>query len=315
MRVKIATDFFLKNRLTVMRLARDFLVTERNAQLPTIKHYENLFAFSRGTVQAAMMFLIEQGCITTQFKGQLGTYLTSKNIEKLWEYSGFGTLTGALSLPLNDLVAGLATGVCECMKSGNIPFNCVFVQSSMTRIKGLERNKFDFVVASKLTEMALLADYPSLMKVMDLPGCMYSGEYVLLFSTPGRKNMEDNMTVAVDPSSVDQQYLTACVCKGRRGIKYNEQTYIKTRESVIRGESHVTVARLDTIEEKYLSQCRRLDLPQFSRDRILDFSTSVILSHRENYGIDKILSHALKPAVIADIQEQVMDRRMVPGYY
>lgn len=298
-----------------MRLARDFLVTEVHDQLQTIKYYQDLFSVSRGTVQAAMMFLIDQGCITTHFKGQLGTYLVSKDMEKLWEYSGFGTLNGAMSLPLNDLVAGLATGICECMKIGNIPFNCVFVQGSQTRINGLDKNKFDFVVASKLTEMALLDDFSSLKKVMTLPDCKYSGEYVLLFSVPGKKTVEDHMIVAVDPSSVDQQYLTKCVCKGRSGIRYNELTYIKTRDSVVRGESHVTVARLDTVEEKYLPQCSRLEIPQFSREAILNFSTSVILSHHENYGIDKILSHVLKPELIASVQKQVMQNEMVPSYY
>ena len=85
--MKISEDFFLKHRLAVMRLSRDLLSAKLDEQLKTVDYYEEALSVSRGTVQKAMQFLIEQRCIETQFRGHLGTYLLMKDEKKLWEFS------------------------------------------------------------------------------------------------------------------------------------------------------------------------------------------------------------------------------------
>lgn len=144
--MKISNDFFLKNRLAVMKLSRDLLSAQLDERLKTVDYYEEALSVSRGTVQKAMQFLIEQHCIETQFRGHLGTYLLMKDDEKLWEFSGFGVLSGSMPLPLNTLSAGLATGICDCMRISNTPFNFVFAQGSRTRMKGLQLGKYDLLL-------------------------------------------------------------------------------------------------------------------------------------------------------------------------
>ena len=315
--MNISSDFFLKNRLVVMRLCRDLLSLKPDEQLMTIDHYVEMLSVSRGTVQKAMQFLIDQDCISTHFRGHLGTFLLTKNDEKLWEYSGLGTLSGAMSLPLNKLVAGLATGICDCMRFGNIPFNCIFVQGSRTRMKGLVLGKYDFVVASSLTESVLIKEFDGVEAVMKLAGCAYGGRYILLFADPEKSAIEDGMTVAVDPTSVDQLYLTDLLCEGRKGVAYNKLTYIETRHSVMSGESDVTVARTDVLGSVSCSpgQIKEISLPGFSRREIESFSETVIIARRDNYGLADILQDSLRPSVVANAQKKVMNGSRSPAYF
>jgi hypothetical protein len=318
--VFISEDFFLKNRLVVMNLARDLLITELDQQLQTIDSYVEKFSVSRGTVQAAMQFLIEQGCVTTQFRGHLGSYLLTKDNDKLWGFSGFGTLTGAISLPLGPLVSGFATGICDCMRAGNIAFNFVFVQGSRTRINGLKQGKYDFVVASSLTEQVLLKenDNESIEKAMTLPGCAYAGKYILLFADDSKTEIEDGMTIAVDTASIDQLFLTNLVCKGKKNIKFNELTYISTRFSVKEGASDATISRTDVIGslgEGFQSHAKELFLPDYTRKELESFSTAVILIKKGNYGLCNILRRILRPSVVSNSQKKVMAGLRTPSYY
>lgn len=311
--MKISDNFFLKNKLAVMNLARDFLVIEPGDTLPTIDSYVNAFSMSRGTIQSAMLFLSQKKCISTQFRGHLGTVLLDKNQSLLWDYSGFGSLTGAMSLPLNPLVSGLATGICECMKDNTISFNCAFIQGSRTRLEGLSKDKYDFVIASQLTSTILLNQYPSIHKVMDLDGCAYSGKYTLLFRS-GLTEVQDGMVVAFDSSSIDQVYLTNLVCQGKK-IERFETSYINTRLSVINGSADFTVARMDAINPIYFSQCADLCLPDYTPQEIESFTNTVVLASSNNYGIDKLLSHVLQANKILEIQNQVINGTMPPLYY
>ncbi len=299
-----------------MRLSRDLLSTKPDEQLQTVDYYVKKLEVSRGTVQKAMQFLIDQQCITTHFRGQLGTFLLTKDSDKLWEYSGLGTLSGAMSLPLNKLVAGLATGICDCMKLGGIPFNCIFMQGSRTRMKGLDAGKYDFIVASKLTESVLLPEYPSLETVMKLPGCAYAGRYILLFSDPSKTAIEDGMSVAVDRNSFDQFHLTELICADKK-VRYNELTYIETRFSVKRGESDVTVCRTDALESLGMTQehIKDIALPHITKKDFDAFSDSVVLARRDNYAIADILQSTLRPSVIANSQKKVMSGARNPSYY
>lgn len=309
----VAKNFFLKNKLAVMNLARDFLVIEPGERIPPINYYVEAFSMSRGTIQSAMLFLSQEHCITTQFKGPLGTILLSKDSTLLWDYSGFGSLVGAMSLPLNGLVSGLATGICECMKAHKIAFNCAFIQGSRTRLEGLVRNKHDFIVASQLTTTILMNQYEDVYKAMDLNGCAYSGKYILMFRK-GLSKIKDGMTVSLDPSSLDQTYLTELVCRNKE-IKRLETSYINTRLSVINGKADFTVARTDTVKPPQIPQCYDLVLPNYTSKEIEEFSNTVILASKSNYGIDKLLKYVLDPDQILDVQNQVIEGLMPPLYY
>ena len=298
-----------------MKIARDMVAMPIGCKISTITEYAEKFNISRGTVQNAITYLSEKEAITIQKKGHMGTHLIHKDIDKIWSYTGWGSLTGVMSLPLNLLSSGLATGICECMKQHNINFNCIFIQGSKTRIEALANNKYDFGIASSLTALILKDRYKTLEVVSELEGCGYAGRYVLLFSDHKHNRLEDGMTIAVDPSSIDQLYLTDSLCKNVN-IKRLETTYINTYKNVALGNADVTVGRLDIINDTYANMHYvDLNLPDYTSQQVEDFSKAVILAGQDNYGLKNLLLEVLNPAEIGDIQSKVMSQQMFPSYY
>jgi ABC-type amino acid transport substrate-binding protein len=317
--MNFSQDFFLKHRLVVMKLSRDLFVTELDQQLRTIDYYIEQFSVSRGTIQAAMQFLITEGCITTQFRGHLGTFLLTKDMGKLWAFTGFGTLTGAMPLPLQTRASGFATGICDCMGAANIAFNCIFIQGSQTRLNGLLQGKYDFIVVTKLAEQVLKEEYTNIEKIMDLPGCSYNSKYIFLFKDPEKEEIEDGMMVAVDPTSVDQAYLAKIACENKKNITFlKKPSYLSAHLSVKEGESDVAITNIavaSSLGPEFQDNIKELKLSNLSKRDMEILSTPVILILKDNYGLDNILRQALRASLISNSQKKVMSGQLPPNYY
>ena len=324
----ISQDFFKKNRFVVMCLARDLFSTDLDHRMKTVAEYSTQLNVSAGTVQKAIQLLVDEKCITTYFRGHLGNFLISKDNKKLWDYSGFGTLSGAMQIPLGVLAQGIATGICDCMEEKGIPFNCVFIQGSNTRLKGLEQHKYDFIIASYLTAQIIKKDYPSLEEVMKLPNCLYGGQYLLYFSDTQKTLIEDGMCVAVDPSSIDQFILTQMLCEGKKNIRFIETTYWDTHYCVKEGKADVTVSRMDTLTSLYTDKQNSTDteernmhakelplLKGYSRKEMNLFHTAVILTSSDNYGMANLLCRTIRPNILSHVQKQIGSGLLAPRYY
>ena len=96
-----------------MHMARDLFLTDTGEKIPTINEYTELFGVSRGIVQNALETLTEDGSITMEKRGVLGTFLVSKDDEKLYAHTGWGAITGSMPIPLTPYFTSLATAVCE----------------------------------------------------------------------------------------------------------------------------------------------------------------------------------------------------------
>jgi len=314
----MSRDFYSKSQLVVMRLARDLLATNFDERTKPIKDYVREMGVSIGTVQKAMQVLIDQKCAVIYFRGHLGSFIVEKDVKKLWEYTGFGTLTGAVGLPLNPTIAGLSTGICDCMRIKDIPFNCVFMQGSNTRVKGLQQGNYDFIVASSLTGQVVSEHDNGIEKVVDLPGCVYSGRYTLLFADPAKTQVEDGMRVAVDPTSFDQHYLTQLVCKEKKDIVFLEMGYLETHNSVLSGQSDVIISRMDydPSSKEIEIRTQELVLPNhYTRKEIDQFGNAVVLARKDNYRLADLLRQYLRPNTVAYSQKQVQSGDRVARYY
>ena len=317
--MKYSQNFFLKHRLVIMNISRDLLVTEPGQRLHTIDHYIKKFLVSRGTIQMAMQFLIENGCISTQFCGHLGTFLLTKDMNKLWEFTGIGTLTGAMSIPLDRMTSGLATGICDCMRASNIIFNCIFIHGSHARVNSLVQGKCDFVVVTKLAQEVLNKKHKNIKAIINLPDCLYTTKYVLLFKDPGKLEIEDGMVVAIDPTSIDQTYLTELACKNRKNIRFKQApSFFNTRLSVANGESDVTVVNYSaahSLGPEFQAHIKELKLPEYEKDDLERLRTPVILILKDNYGLDTLLKRTLDASIIFNSQKGVVEGTNLPNYY
>ena len=317
--VNFSQEFFLKHRLVVMKLSRDLLAVEPGQQLQTIDYYIEQFSVSRGTIQMAMQFLIANGCISTEFRGHLGTYLISKNKDKLWEFAGIGTLTGSMPIPLDIRASGFATGICDCMRTSTIPFNCIFIHGSQARINGLMQGRYDFTVVTRLAEETSRKKCSNIEMVMDLPGCQYTEKYVYLFKNPKKTKIEDGMTVALDPTSVDQAHLIKAACKNRKKIVIVQApSFLNTRLSITSGEADVTVittAVANALSPEYQGHVKELSLPNYTKKDIERLSMPVVLILKDNYGMDILLKRILRASSISNSLRGVMDGTLPSNFY
>lgn len=301
---------------TLMKISRDFVTKNCGDRLPTIEEYTQSLHMSRGTVQAVIKLLEDEGCVVLKKRGYQGTFIKEINIEKTWEYTGWAHLTGASALPLNTLAAGLATGICQCMKQKNIPFNFMFMQGSRTRVRALLDNKYDFLITSELTAKILMSEGKDVLIITKLDGCLYAETYMLLFARDGFGQVEDGMTIAYDPSSIDQTYLTDQLTKGK-DVKKLELTYINTYESLKDGRADVIVCRPDVARSNGCADFIFKDI--VLKDSLIlepdKLTVSVILAAKNNYGLKELLLKNIDAKMISNIQKKVILNEMVPNYY
>lgn len=303
-----------KNALVVMKLTRDFLIVEPDTRVPTVAEYAEKFSVSPGTIHAAIKHLCHEGAIHLETRGHQGSYLCSSNKEKLWNFSGWNTLTGSMSLPLNTLASGLATGICQAMRERDIPFNAVFMQSSSTRLKALLSYRFDFLVASQLTADLVLSEYDEIELVLELTGSYYAQPYILMFADHISPQIEDGMTVAVDPTSIDQSFLTECVCHGKK-VKQLHQTYIHTIESVHDGLADFVVSRLDVLQQMYPHATTKKIEFNLQGANVADKVGAVILARKDNYGLKAFLQYNMDLEMVSSLQKKVMEEELAPSYF
>ena len=107
-------------------------------------------SLGRGTVQGALRLLEEMGAIRLESRGHLGTFLSRKDDQALWEIAGMSHVVGVMPLPYSRKYEGLATGLVEAFREINVPFNLAFMRGSTHRIDALQSGRYDFAVVSGL---------------------------------------------------------------------------------------------------------------------------------------------------------------------
>ena len=78
-----------------------------------------------------------------------------------------------MPLPYTKHYEGLGTGLYKAFKNQKLGLNVAYVNGSVNRLEGLQRNRYDFIIVSALT-----ADYLAEHHDVDVVGIMPEGSYV-----------------------------------------------------------------------------------------------------------------------------------------
>lgn len=316
---------YKKDWLVSTGIARGLVSTPLGARLPTLNEYCEAFDCSRGVVQNALAFLQQCGAVVLDKRGKQGTFLLEKNEEKLFENAGMSFLTGSMPTPLNLHLAGLATGICQAMGRCSIPFTFAFVQGGQNRVDALGREVYDFVVVTQATAERCMAQNPDIEAAFPLSGCEYSAPYKLYMNRPGLEDLQDGMSMAVDPTSRDQWDLTQVVCAGRN-VRLVEMAYISTVQAFLSGEVDSVVLRGEAGPalpglSNYVFAAERLNNPALvsavplARQDMQALQLPVVLVNRKNYGISGILKTYLGGEVVSFVQQKVIRQEMAPQFF
>ncbi len=305
-------------------IAKGFIGMDTGSRIPTITDYAEAFSCSRGIVQNALTFLEEKHAVVLDKQGKMGTYLASKDENELFRYSGLTHLTASMPPPINSHFTGLATGICSGMSKCPVPFTFAFVQGSENRVQALLSGAYDFVVITKCAAEAYVAQHPELEIAFPFEKCEYSLPYRLYINRPGKTDIEDGMTIAVDPTSLDHTVISKKVCAGKR-VQVREMPFLSGVYAFYTGEIDCIVFRdgfessTDSLLKFMVKNQRGISHEQISEIPIgeanRDMQLPVVLVHRDNYGMSGILKHYIAGDTVGFVQQQVLSGNMVPRFY
>lgn len=306
----INNDIYKKSGLMRMNIARDFYLMDPGGRIPTILEYTEQFSVSRGIVQNAIRQLEEDGCIAIEKKGVKGTFLREKDDRKLYACTGWGSVTGTMPLPLNINLISLATALGEQLEQADFPFSFAYITGSERRLGALEHMMYDFIVVTRATALDYLNACGFVRECITLKDCSYASDFVLYFLDPSKHEIEDGMRVAVDMKCRDQWELTRLLCRDKQ-VEYVSFPYISFENLVRKKAADCVVYRLLDIgktdrgtplreEELHAEPIRAAGAFPDEDARI-----PVVLVHRDNYGMDRLLQRYIDPVHSGIIQQAV----------
>lgn len=308
-------NMYKKTALTLMRMARDLILTDVGERIPTIAEYTEIFGVSRGIVQNVLETLTEDGSIIMEKRGVLGTFLLAKDEEKLYGHTGWGAITGGMPIPLTPYFTSLATAVCEVLAKSPIEFSYAYMSGSVKRVDALLSGVYDFIVLSKSAAMQHMETHPNLLICSELTGAKYCQDWMLFFMDPAKSTIEDGMRIGVDPVCMDQKVLTDKLCEGKK-VEIVEFPFIGFEDIVKSGKIDCTAFR----DIEWTKNLKSMDMGVVPLNTIKGFETEntntpVVLVRKENYGIDRLIQKQMDIPKICKIQREVLDGHRTMKFY
>lgn len=308
----VERSFYKKTGLTTMALARELLCSTEGERLPTIAAYVESLRVSRGTVQDAFAILEQDGCLKIGKHGQRGSVVERLDKRRLIRYADLDALTASMPVPLNDPLRSLATAVCRVMSNCPVPFTFAFIEGAAKRVQALQRMQYDFVVVSAMTAHSALKQYPELEIAIQLPGCVYSPDYVLCINRPRATGLTPDMLVGFDPNCTDQVTLLEYLTRGEQ-VQIQAMPYLGCKASLLDGTVDATIYR----RESWMEGLRSATILPIvgSSYNSLDMNTPALLTNQNNYSMARLLRGYLDEKRLQYIQQEVLNQRIQPEYY
>lgn len=305
--------FYHKNGWVIIKMARDIFNMEVGDRLPSIAKYAEVFSSGRGTVQTAMNFLLENRCISLEKQGPKGSFLTEIDRTKLWEFTDWGTLLGAVPVPSGEILPSLITAINLSLRKIHARFNLVYVIAAHNRLNSLASNHFSFVLTTRLAMNVSKSQYDNLEIAMELPGCTYSVPYTLLHHMERFEGVKDGMRIAVNVRSSEQAFLSEQLCKGKK-VQWLEMTHQESSRAFLNGEVDLLVVRPELFPynaEETNFKIQSINFLGYDEDS----TAPVLVTNRGNYGMRQLLQKHLDEKEVQKFQKMVLDKEIQASFY
>lgn len=285
-------------------LARSIMVLDVGERLPTIIELTERFCVSRGIVQNAISFLEEEGCISLCRSGKLGTVLERVDYEKLYGYTGWDPIVGAMPVPFNNCFRSLASALFAESRHFPVYSSVIYVSGALNRQAMLKKDFLDYIVTSVAAARHIIAGDEDMELLFELPDCRYEEPYCLLFIGKNESEIRDGMRVGVDPETIDQVELTKALCRGKN-VELVNMPFENTVEMLHNHSIDCSVIR----HEKWLEdnmELKPLPIPPTDYPA-QDTTIPAILVNKKNYAIKELLGKYFSPEGIAAAQRYALD--------
>ncbi|MBL4934307.1 hypothetical protein JK636_00890 [Clostridium sp. YIM B02515] len=299
-----------KSGMVTINIAKELLTLKEGDRIGTVRDYSEKFEVARGTVQAAIKLLEKSRAIGLEPRGHLGTFITSIDYEKLCEFADIGTIMGVMPLPYSKLYEGLATGLYKSVEDKKISFGLAYMRGAETRLRALEKGRYDFAIVSKLAALQGVKENINLEVAMKFGKYSYVNEHVIAFGDSSKKLIEDGMKVGIDKSSIDHYILTLNQCIGKN-IQLVEMPYNQIISKLLNREIDAAVWNLDEIIERKIN-IKYCPLNENNYEK--NDTEAVLVVCSGNELITKILKQFISDAKVINYQRQVIKGEIIPNY-
>ncbi len=294
---------FNKHGSVTTNLARDIMSLAAGDRLPTIIDYTEVFSVSRGVVQNSISLLEDEGCISLNRSGKLGTLLTKIDYEKLSLHTHWDPLVGAMPIPFNDIFRSLATALYADSQKLPLYSSVAYVSGASNRWSMLSKGFFDYIITSVATAEYILSADDNVELLFTLPTCRYAEPYCLIFLDNKATEICDGMKVGVDPETIDQLQLSKAMCKGKN-VEFVKMPLEGAIEILHTRAVDCMVIRN---EKWFKNNTNLIPLPVTTSDYpIEDTVLPAILINKNNYGIKNLLNKFLSPESLARAQQHAL---------
>lgn len=304
-------EFLKKKGIIVNFLASDLLQKKKGDRVPSVTDYQTKYEVARGTIQNALSFLKDREAIKVKSHGHLGTFIEEINYSILQEYALSDTILGTMTLPYSRLYEGLATGIYDVFKENNIKLNLAYIRGSKERVRSIVNKTYRFAVISKFAAEQAISTGEPIEISLDFGSRSYLSKHVLLFRDKKRNQIEKNMKIAIDYSSIDQQLLTKSIIKDEQ-VEYVEMQGHQIISALQNGQIDAGIWNYDEIRDKNHQGLHHVLLEDSQMER--DMSTSVIITHVDDSSMNAFFQKSVDKEKILSIQKDVCAGKIIPQY-
>lgn len=304
-------EFLKKKGIIVNFLASDLLQKKKGDRVPSVTDYQTKYEVARGTIQNALSFLKDREAIKVKSHGHLGTFIEEINYSILQEYALSDTILGTMTLPYSRLYEGLATGIYDVFKENNIKLNLAYIRGSKERVRSIVNKTYRFAVISKFAAEQAISTGEPIEISLDFGSRSYLSKHVLLFRDKNQNQIEKNMKIAIDYSSIDQQLLTKSIIKDEQ-VEYVEMQGHQIISALQNGQIDAGIWNYDEIRDKNHQGLHHVLLEDSQMER--DMSTSVIITHVDDSSMNAFFQKSVNKEKILSIQKDVCAGKIIPQY-
>ena len=300
-----------KTGMVMMMISRELLTYSIGDRINTIASYTKRLDTSRGVVQEVLNFLEDEKAIVRAKRGTLGTFLTSIDYKKLWEFTSWGTLGGVSPLPYTTKIEGIATAIYSEMDKRGIPFHFAYMQGAENRVRGVLENKYDFAVMAKESAKKLIEKYENLSIVIEFDPFSFLSGYVILYKDKDilkRKKLK----VGRDLNSPDHIKLMEVLLKDKE-IEYIDIQYTKMIPAILDGTIDITLYNKDTVEKPQIYGNIYFEDLEINKE-LGDSTKAVLVTNNASYGISNLLKQVIDEKRVNEIQGEVLNGKRIQVY-
>jgi hypothetical protein len=291
-------------------LALRLLTMGEGDRLEPVRQLAATFGTGRGTIQAALKLLVDEGAVMLESQGKRGSFIRQVNQAKLLAIAGISPITGVMPVAYSRRFQGLATGLTRAFEQAGLPLVLAMLRGGRSRIHFLRTGRCDFAVISRLAWESETEKQDLRLALSFGPGSNV-GEHVLLLARPDTGGIVDGMRVGIDPSSHDHVRLTMAECQGKT-VQLVEISYAQVITKLVSGEIDAAVWDTGVPVPEGLPLTV---VPRRQREPLGDLDTEAVLITRAEPGfLADLLARRIDPALVTAVQRQVLAGEVLPGF-